>query len=258
MERYLTVYVRYSRRGMVLSSPEVRLLADKDLAWVPRWLSRPRWDTYLRAADGDPAVALRLYEWNVDIARALMHDVAHIEIALRNHYDAVLSEALNASTHWVFKDDTPLTVPLIRRRHGKSLDLNARNRSSIDDAKRRCRNPHPAPGQVIAELNFGFWRHMTDAAHEKTLWIPILHKAYPEKSDRKDIDQIIGLINEVRNRASHHEPFITVARLEQAHQAGRQIIHLAEMIMPPLAEYIQSTSTLDAVLSMHVDRGKSS
>lgn len=64
---------------MVLSSPEVRLLADTNLAWVPRWLSHPRWNTYLRAADGDPALALMLYEWNVEIARALMHDVAHFE-----------------------------------------------------------------------------------------------------------------------------------------------------------------------------------
>lgn len=47
VERYLTVSGRYSRRGMVLSSPEVRLLANVDLAWVPRWFSQPRWDTYL-------------------------------------------------------------------------------------------------------------------------------------------------------------------------------------------------------------------
>lgn len=47
VERYLTVSGRYSRRGMVLCSPEVRLLANVDLAWAPRWQSQPRWDSFL-------------------------------------------------------------------------------------------------------------------------------------------------------------------------------------------------------------------
>lgn len=232
------------------SDSAVRALVGTDLGWVPQWLSPPRWSTYSHLAGGDPATALACYEWNIDIGRALMHDVAHVEVALRNRYDAILTQELDSSTHWVFEEETPLTAPLLRRRDDEFVDLNALNRASLAQARRRSRKRtrHPTPGQVVAELNFGFWRHMTDAAHEKTLWIPILHNAYPARSDRREIDRMIGLINMVRNRAAHHEPLVTPNRLPEAHEAGRCILELAEMIMPELAEHIRSTSTLDAAL----------
>lgn len=228
-------------------------LADSDLSWVPRWLSYPRWKPYLEAAGGNSSLGLLLYEWNLDIAQALMHDIAHIEIALRNHYDTILSQEIKSGDNWVFDPRTPIVAPLLRRRKGKTIDLNAVNRASIAEAKRRSGLAEPTPGQVIAELNFGFWRHMTDSSHEKSLWIPILRKAYPPKTNRSEIDKGIRLINDVRNRASHHEPFISPLRLEQARQAGRQILRLAAMIIPELVDHIQNTSTLKALMDEKPD-----
>lgn len=151
--------------------------------------------------------------------------------------------------HRLYVEDSPVNAPLNRKRKGESIDVNAPNRHSIAEAIRRCQQPKPSSSQVIAELSFGFWRHMTDAAHEKTLWIPYLHKAYPARTDRKYIHRIIGQLNDVRNRASHHEPFITPKRLSEVGEAGKQIVDLAKMIWPSLAEHIQDTSTLGSILN---------
>lgn len=36
--------------------------------------------------------ALSLYEWNIDLGRVLMRDIAHFEVALRNAYDRVMRD----------------------------------------------------------------------------------------------------------------------------------------------------------------------
>lgn len=62
-----------------------------DGPWVERWLSPERFATYLRAANGDRGRALALYEWNARVGAALLHDLGHLEIGLRNAYDRALS-----------------------------------------------------------------------------------------------------------------------------------------------------------------------
>ena len=69
--------------------------------WVEQWLSAERWETYKSAAQEDSGLALRLYEWNTQLAGAIMHDVAHIEVALRNAYDRLLSDSWSGSDHWL-------------------------------------------------------------------------------------------------------------------------------------------------------------
>ncbi|STC69278.1 hypothetical protein [Corynebacterium pilosum] len=96
-----------------------------------------------------------------------MHDIAHIEVGIRNTYDQTISSNFDGDDHWLFDDNSPVMKPLIRSRKGKESDLNDINRRKIREAKRLTRREHPTPGQVIAELNLGFWCHLTDAAHEK-------------------------------------------------------------------------------------------
>ena len=55
--------------------------------WVQAWLSPGRWQRYLDHCGDDADQALELYEWNVSLSGAVMHDVAHIEVAIRNVYD---------------------------------------------------------------------------------------------------------------------------------------------------------------------------
>lgn len=227
------------------------MVAEHD--WITMWLSAPRWNSYLSAANNNPAQALKLYEWNVELATATMHDIAHIEVGLRNVYDQTISAKLNGTTQWLFDPESPVRTPLLRKRHGKARDLNHRNRESIDEARQRIRSLNPSPGQVIAELSFGFWRHLTNTAHEKTLWVPYLNHAFPRGSSRKNIERSLQLINEVRNRASHHEPLFTPARRYELVAAHKAVIDIARMLIPELAKYIEATSTLHNILQHQPD-----
>ena len=46
-----------------------------DRAHVISWLSEPRYSKYLEVTQGDDAVALDLYLWNIGLAQAVLKDV---------------------------------------------------------------------------------------------------------------------------------------------------------------------------------------
>ena len=57
------------------------------------WRRRPcgdRYAVYLAAVGGDRQLGLDLYEWNAVVSAAFLHDLAHLEVALRNAYDAAV------------------------------------------------------------------------------------------------------------------------------------------------------------------------
>ena len=100
-------------------------------AWVETWLSEPRFARYLAEAVGDRERALELYEWNLRLGAAVMRDIAHIEVAVRNVYDRTMREHWVGSEHWLFDPDSPVLVPLLRSRRGQQADMNARNRCPV-------------------------------------------------------------------------------------------------------------------------------
>ena len=216
--------------------------------WIISWQSEPRWQRYLQAGDGNTEHALKLYEWNLHLASSVMHDIAHFEVAIRNRYDQIISERWEGRNHWLFAPDSPINKPLIRKRKGKEYDINAPNRSNINSIKSRLRHTDLDPGRVIAELPFGFWRHLTDAAHEKTLWVCYLKYAFPKGTSRKWIEESMQLINVVRNRASHHEPLFNARRLNELTRSHAAILELADLISHPLARYIRLTSPVNLIL----------
>lgn len=173
--------------------------------WAERWLSSSRFSTYLDACDGDVAKALELHEWNLMLGRALMGDIAHFELALRNAYDRVLIERFEGSEHWLFDADSPVTRPILRKSKAKKLrDVNLVNRRAVDDARGRAHDPSN-PNQVIAGLMLGFWAHMTDRSRERDLWIPYLHAAWPAGTDRAELNLKLEGISKLRNRVAHNE-----------------------------------------------------
>jgi hypothetical protein len=93
--------------------------------WVERWLSQPRHAVYLTASQGDPQLALDLYEWNAEISAALLRDLAHLEVGLRNAYDRSLSARWPGPPHWTIAG-IPAFAPLWRNRRGRRVDVNLR------------------------------------------------------------------------------------------------------------------------------------
>lgn len=168
--------------------------------------SVPRFARYLAETAGNRDRALAVNEWNLNLGAALMRDIAHAEVALRNAYDRVMRQRWHGPAHWLLDPASPVTVPLWRNVRGRRTDLNTTNRASIAEAVRRCGGTSASPDAVLAEVSFGFWRHCTDPAHEKILWVPYLHHAWPRRTDRALLHRALAAVNAARNRASHHEP----------------------------------------------------
>ncbi|MFT4260085.1 hypothetical protein [Microbacterium sp.] len=217
---------------------------DSSREWVERWLSPPRLGVYLNATGGDHTAALDLYEWNARLGAAFGHDLAHLEVALRNAYDRALTEHLGLSTHWTAAG-TQVFAPVLRVRkrgpHGKvTVDINAKSRASLERAIREAGGRKAPPGKVIAQLTFGFWRYLTSAAHEVTLWRPALHHAFPPGTSRPDVDTRVGRLHELRNRVAHHEPLLGI---DITARHG-DLLHVAALLDPQLRAYIREHSTV--------------
>jgi hypothetical protein len=206
---------------------------------VRHWLSAPRHAVYLAAADGDTERALALYEWNAQLSAALHRDLAHLEVGLRNAYSEVLATRWPGPPHWTSAGDK-VFAPVYRRRGGRRVDVNRQPRDLLQRALQAAGGADAPAGKVIAELPFGFWSYLSSAAHEKTLWVPCLHRAFPAGTDRRDVDRPVGRLHQLRNRVAHHEPLL------RTDVSGRldDLIKVAGMISPELRRYLAATTTV--------------
>ena len=123
--------------------------------WIEAWLGTPRFQKYLDLCAGDHSRALTLYEWNVALGQALMHDIAHFEIALRNAYDAAIGTRWSGGVHWLLDPNSPAVMPIWRIKKDRSglkrgSDVNYRNRRAVDDAIRKCGGAKATAGKVMA------------------------------------------------------------------------------------------------------------
>ena len=60
----------------------------------------------------------------------------------------------------------------------------------------------------------GFWAHMTDRSHERDLWVPSIHKAWPKGTARSEVNDRIAGINKICNRVAHHEHLFASAEYD--------------------------------------------
>lgn len=219
--------------------------------WVEAWLSPARFGAYLAAAGGDRRVALDLYEWNATISAAFQHDLAHLEVALRNAYDAaIVANTPAGQPHWS-SDPSRLFPPVWRTaQNGTRIDANRAPREQIERATREAGTNAPS-GKVVAELTFGFWRYLSTTAHHHPLWIPYLHKAFTPGTSRPAVDQPVGRLHKLRNRVAHHEPLLRrapvtgVLSLATQHLIDRHndLHTVAKLISPELHDYIAAASS---------------
>jgi hypothetical protein len=98
-------------------------LPPDDGSWVEAWLSGPRFSRYMNAAGGHRDKALQLYEWNTTLTAAVLHDLAHVEVAIRNAYDAALIRSWDGAQHWLLDPNGPVNTPI--RWRGSSPSPNA-------------------------------------------------------------------------------------------------------------------------------------
>lgn len=221
-----------------------------DGPWVDAWLSQGRWSRYLTQTGGDRVLALELYEWNTQLSAALQRDLAHLEIALRNGYDTAASTYWSGPGHWLRDDAPQVFSPVLRSKRARSgaryqVDVNKRPREIVNQAVRDAGGPTAPTGKVVAQLSFGFWRYLSSSAHEKTLWVPLLHHAFPPATNRPNIDGQVGRLHSLRNRVAHHEALLN----EDLPARFGDLIAVAMQLNTELGHYLQATSVVDSLLS---------
>ncbi|EFV93192.1 hypothetical protein ES5_02144 [Dietzia cinnamea P4] len=247
-------------------------MATSVVDWVDHWLSPGRFAPYLRKAGGDRGRALALYEWNVRLSSAFLHDLSHLEIALRNAYDVALGPAVEpGESHWTDEATALKLFPIHKRLNarGKNEDINNTPRRLLSqsrkkEAERRANGCIPAgpavcgncppeitcqagsivPGKIVAEQTFGFWAYMTSDHHEKTIWVPYLHKAYPTGHDRAKTHKSLEEVRDLRNRVAHHEP---IFQRPEVHR--RRILSLMRTIRPEAEQHFTQNSDVQTIIA---------
>lgn len=193
--------------------------------------------SYLVGCGQDLALALELYEWNLDASAAVMQTTAMVEVIVRNALDAQLvAWAHSRAAEW------PDIVP-----------LDARGRSDLARAVDRATHYERLPrihGKVLAELNFGFWRYLTARRYHSSLWVPSLHRAFPSgdpdiRRRRREVERHLSDLMLVRNRAAHHEPIHRRNLLADLAAA----IEVVTWIHPDAGRWIKETSMIPASVS---------
>jgi len=216
-------------------------------SWVERWLSTGRYQTYLNAAADDRIKALELYEWNAHMSAAVMHDLAHLEVAVRNAYNGALETRQPGQLHWT--DDLGRYFPYRRGRaaDGTVIDRNATPRRQVQRAITDAGGAAAPKGKIVDELSYGFWRYLTARAHDATLWLPYLRWGYgagmagtgPVALSRPAVDRAMADLHLLRNRVAHHEPLLNTDLASR----WSDILLLLDLIDPDLSRHVQHHST---------------
>lgn len=132
--------------------------------------------------------------------------------------------------------------------NGLLQDKNATPRNSIKQARKFAKYNETNGvhrGKVIAEFMFGFWTYLTDSLHEKTLWVPALHKAYATGADRSKLHLALTDLRDVRNRLAHNESVYD----RQPENLRRSIVYVTRHLSEPLREHIEAHSTVSEILT---------
>jgi hypothetical protein len=208
----------------------------------------------MTAAAGDQHHALELYEWNSELSSALLHDLAHLEVGIRNAYDHALTTHSQFTPHWTACAQQ-LFAPVMRQKRvydpalakkvKRRVDVNRKPRQALERALADAGGIHAPPGKIVAQLMFGFWRYLSSAAHEVPLWRPYLHHAFPVGTSRGYVDVRIGDLHELRNRVAHHEPLLNWD-IPKAHL---QLTELATLIAPEIGQHVAAYSRVAALLA---------
>lgn len=243
-------------RGLTSFKPPERSESNAEakqlLSGVPspdleQWLSPPRLARYVDAC-GDRAKGLSLYEWNTNMASALMRDIGYLEVGLRNAYDRCLLEA--SGLDWAVDPDFTLfsTANATNR---------AANLTKLDQEEYELRNlllqarehvGEAGRGKIVAELMFGFWWRLTTRRLTASIWTPYLHKAFKGGMTRPQVHGAVINLNNLRNRVAHHEPLFT----RNVHLPNRldEIDALLMGLNPAMGTWVISTSTCRAQLAL--------
>lgn len=160
------------------------------------YLSHPRLSSYMKEAESNPNLALRLYRWNAQLCEALYIPSQMVEIGFRNRLNQVLASRFSPSWPLQYASSSLQALP------NQAKDL-------IKDAAENLRPEVRTVDRIVAKLTIGFWCRMLDRRYQNVLWQKGLHYWFPGMSEDVHLSEFqdwMATIRDFRNRIAHHEP----------------------------------------------------
>lgn len=178
-----------------------------------RTITTERLSRYLRATKQNLSKAIELYELNVHLSEILYGLLHGLEVTIRNAEHLALSISFGTP----FWYDRPATLDFGQPQLGAAgpswHEHAALSPYWMDQIAAAKTKPGAAgkPGEVVAELTFGFWVDLIQQNNHRSLWVGRrLHSAFPNAHrKRADIHDRLKTLQLLRNRISHQEPVLT-------------------------------------------------
>ncbi|MFF7339365.1 Abi family protein [Streptomyces sp. NPDC008163] len=197
-------------------------------------ISQERFQPFLEECHGDVAVALRLYAWDAEAARALHSPLRDLEVSLRNRIHRQLTGKFGQDDWWNLRRAEPNDWAMKEIRNARA--------KLVEHGK------STAPCDIVAALSFGFWVGLVSKGgsgnYEMKYWNPALRHCFKGVS-RTDLHRQLGVMRTLRNRVAHHER-VYHRRLEEDF---RTAVALTALVAPALAARHEKYSQVPAVLA---------
>ncbi|MGP4996075.1 hypothetical protein [Glutamicibacter ardleyensis] len=210
------------------------------------WLSQHRYDKYLALASGDHSLAMEIYFWNSELSSAILRDLAHVEVAVRNALDGQLAPTF---PDWAAQP-TPGWLQLQNGTQRVRMRQQKLNNDGLKLLRQAQRDVGAAAthGMVIARLSFGFWQFLiTPRVRESTLWTPYLHRGFPRGTARADVSRFLESAVSLRNRLAHLEPVASASTSVTERLADMNA--LFKLVAPEVHDWITEISDVTEIIN---------
>jgi len=205
---------------------------QKDPFWLPKYIGQERYEYFLRLGAGNPRRALGMYLYDVKLRDALRPELEAVEISLRTRYHAILQTMRPAMPLWLL--DGKLPVRELLERHAEKV-------------LRRLSDGHMTSAEAVENLSFGFWRQLTAAKHEQSLWIPYLRHAYPAGTSRAQTHAAVDEIVRLRNRVHHYNPVLELPLGNYFHL----MLWILDRVNPELGQHRRDVSQIPKIVDQY-------
>lgn len=205
-----------------------------------KWITQPRLEEYLVAANRDENAARELYEWNADVSSAFFELIAYVEVILRNSVDHILqplevveSARVLPRNGWWFSSSTFL----------EDHDL-----EFYRTAIRRFGSDSHAVGRdkTLATLTFGIWAAVFSKSYEQLFRSHLVY-AFPHRDEgfkRETVQQRVLALRNLRNRIAHHQAIFDLPLEERYEQA----MDLLRWIDPEVEQWVTNLCRVPSLL----------
>lgn len=198
---------------------------------IHAYLGDPRLAPYMAACQNDGALAVELYEWNLQLGAAFQEIMMILEVAVRNAIDKQLrpwnvaqggnthNPGMNFTEEWIAFPAIPLHgLMAVHTKNATSYAQTARGKRPPQHPRKRAPISHD---DLLSQLSFGTWPSILpnpsqpQASIPRTrLWEEAIVNAFPHAaSGAAGVQQIcvpLKRLHNLRNRVAHGEQLLEV------------------------------------------------